>query len=687
MTRNKVYLFHCSRYNLITPIITMGLWGLADYITKEGYTVKIVHTLMEEQLNGVFDPAKFLSEDVLAVGFSAHWFPMLKESLDVAKMIKEQYPSICTIMGGYTASYFAGQVINDYPYIDAVIQGDGEKPLISLLNALSSNATDWESIPNLVWRKNGKVTFNDFSYVSNCDDIRHLNYASQPDYLYHYEDARSSSLLNMQFAYTGDFEITDFPPTNTFFLLTGKGCPVNCTFCGGGREAQKVINNRSRCMFLEDDQIIETIKKAIQQGHKSFYVSFDPLPERPRYVSWLRRIKEEKLDIDLFFGFWRLPNSEIIKEFKGVTSNLIFEISPETIEENLREKVRGFPFSNEEFYHTLDELFANRIYGHIYFSYPLPFETEQDVLLTRKAFWDIIRKYPHYIEPFYLRLSTDPGSPLHRNPEAFGCGLLVNSLEEHMEKSVGNSYGNITIHKVTSIPEGRQRDLYRRIECDNSLKRFFKSYLRLFVQAFSSCDALIAFIDGFYQFISFDQSILRDGKQLIYHLNQYALQNRPNCDSYLYDLLAFLSVNANLDDTSLQEESINTVVPAGIQDRIVHLQRNYALLCLNHDIYSTYKTMQEKKTFIRPETSKDPILYLLSRIKGEYTVYQINQSMYDLLLAFSTNDGKSVRTITEEIALQYADSTQELNAIADDLTKTAAALIEQKVLCLEDLEL
>lgn len=40
----KVLLIHCSQLNEIAPIVTMGLWGIADGINKAGYRVEIVNT-------------------------------------------------------------------------------------------------------------------------------------------------------------------------------------------------------------------------------------------------------------------------------------------------------------------------------------------------------------------------------------------------------------------------------------------------------------------------------------------------------------------------------------------------------------------------------------------------------------------------------------------------------------------
>ena len=92
--KGKILLFHCARYNNVTNIVAMGLWGIADYLTSAGYTVNIIHTGVEEQYYGNFDVKRYLDDDVILVGFSAHWFPMLNECIDNAEQIKAVNPSI-----------------------------------------------------------------------------------------------------------------------------------------------------------------------------------------------------------------------------------------------------------------------------------------------------------------------------------------------------------------------------------------------------------------------------------------------------------------------------------------------------------------------------------------------------------------------------------------------------------------
>lgn len=217
----KVYLFHCSRYNDITPIITMGLWGLADYLTKNDFDTKIIHTKVEEDIKGTFDLAEYLQDSPLAIGFSAHWFPMLKECLDIAREIKKINPQIYIFMGGYTASFYAQELIETYCYIDAVIKGDGEIPTLMLLKAIEENKPTLDKIPNLIWRNNGICTVNDVYYVSCYQDLKGIEYGNFSRYLYQYEAAKNSQYFALNMGFIGSFPISDFKMGKTFFFAYG----------------------------------------------------------------------------------------------------------------------------------------------------------------------------------------------------------------------------------------------------------------------------------------------------------------------------------------------------------------------------------------------------------------------------------------------------------------------------------
>ena len=53
--------------------------------------------------------------------------------------------------------------MKNHEYIDGIIRGDAELPIVELLR----NLTSLERVPNLIYRQNGKIKDNSITYVAN----------------------------------------------------------------------------------------------------------------------------------------------------------------------------------------------------------------------------------------------------------------------------------------------------------------------------------------------------------------------------------------------------------------------------------------------------------------------------------------------------------------------------------------
>lgn len=681
--KHKVYFVHCARYNNIAPIVTMGLWGLADYISKYNYEVKIINTKSEELVNGKFDIKDYIDDDVLAIGFSVHWFPGMKEALDISKEIKRINSGIKIFFGGYTSSFYSRELLERYDFIDAVVKGDGEIPTLSFLECVVNDRKEYSDVPNLVWKDGNQIVENQFNYVSTAEDLANCSYANFSKYLNNYKYCKDVEPFNMEFSKISNFHVTDFKPRKTFFLLTGKGCVVNCAFCGGGQEAQKIINNRCSCMFLDNDQVVDTVKSAISHGYNSFYVCFDPLPKNPKYIEWLRKLAEEKLDIDLVFGFWALPEENVIKEFKKVTNNLIFEISPESISERVRKKVRGFNFSNSEFYNSIDKLYKEKIYTWVYFSYPLPFETIEEIKMTRQTFWEINSEYEHYIEAFYLKQSTDPGSQIYCNPEKFDIEISTFDIEEHMKQG-DECIGNILIH-ANKADKLEREALYKKILLDNTLKKIFNYSMKYFVKAFNNIHAFIKFIDKFYDELGLNklssEEILVE-KLLEFTIKEYS-KKEVLFDNYLIELISFM--NSQIKAYNLAPMSVNKRFNYNIESlsgKAISLSESILLVELKYDLYNAYKMLILEKKFAKID-EVEMKYYMLINYESGINFIEINESLYLLLKCVENNVGIKINDVAKEVACTYAEDEKEYDFIYKDLENTLINLVNQEVLIIK----
>ena len=122
----------------------------------------------------------------------------------LAKKLRKRYPQIPIVIGGVHASLFPEEILRGHPEIDYIITGEGDYTIQKLLNALQDNA-NVKSIENLAWRSGEHIHVNKGpAVISNLDDL----------------------------PYTQDYYSNNF-------ILTSRGCPYPCTFCGANRNVRK----------------------------------------------------------------------------------------------------------------------------------------------------------------------------------------------------------------------------------------------------------------------------------------------------------------------------------------------------------------------------------------------------------------------------------------------------------------
>jgi radical SAM superfamily enzyme YgiQ (UPF0313 family) len=83
---------------LFPPI---GLLGLADYVTRNGHSAKIIHLGVEQKQYGSIDFDEIIAENQPAlVGLDLHWHFQSYDVIEVARKIKQARPEVAILLGG-----------------------------------------------------------------------------------------------------------------------------------------------------------------------------------------------------------------------------------------------------------------------------------------------------------------------------------------------------------------------------------------------------------------------------------------------------------------------------------------------------------------------------------------------------------------------------------------------------------
>ncbi|MDO9123812.1 MAG: hypothetical protein Q7V12_05250 [Deltaproteobacteria bacterium] len=266
-------------------LIPMGTLALADLASQAGYRTNILHLGLEWIERGDFSPLTYMKgKEVKVAAIPLHFHPQSYDVMKIAGEIKEEKKETFVLSGGYTASLFHREILSFFPQIDAVIRGDAEVPLIALMKALEEKR-GLEEIPNLTWRKDGEIRENPLSYVASESDLDRSSYTNlsllqdKETYIRH---------MGMPFVWAKGLSKEEnrkhFHLGHPIFPLNiGRGCPGNCTWCGGGSEAQQVVNGRKRAVFRSPEAVMKSMAEAVEMGYEMFNIAFDPGKEGERY--------------------------------------------------------------------------------------------------------------------------------------------------------------------------------------------------------------------------------------------------------------------------------------------------------------------------------------------------------------------------------------------------------------------
>jgi amino acid adenylation domain-containing protein len=502
-----VKLIHCGNKNIANPedkseknifFAPMGLFAMAHNLKEKGFDIEIIHLDLESgNLEDILD---FSTLD--AVGLDCHWANQSLVVINTAELIKQIKPEVFVFLGGYTSSFFNREILSSYSYIDAVIRGDGEVPIVELCSILEKRKyakadnkpeISMENVPNLSWKgPDNQVILNPFSYVASSRELDSLHF--------------SDLILMRNWKYYRDLSKfwTRFSPLDddsVFFLEVGRGCPYNCSFCGGNARAQKCISNREGHITRSIDSIMETIRDVAVMGYKLIYVTFEFAGSDEWYSKLFRRIKQEKISIHFGYGSWALPSKFLIDELSQCFEHSIIEISPETADLQLRRKNkdRRLYYTNEELEECLQYVAKkSNVKAQLYFGYFLADETEETVFRTLDYCGKLFQEYPQVAEVLYFNLSTDPASLLFFDPEKYNMDILVNTFKDYL-KALEEKYilKKKTRQSDTTLKKREAQSnmtLFRPADMSLQQMQQLTGKIELYIRIFSLCHNSLSFI-------------------------------------------------------------------------------------------------------------------------------------------------------------------------------------------------
>jgi len=253
----------------------LGMLYIATYLRENGVDISIIDEAAQGySLKETVDWVKKEDPDIL--GFSTCSSSGRKAAL-IAEKVKNENPDIVTVFGNFYATFNAERILKKYPFVDAIIRGEGEHTSLELAKCLEKKG-DLKKVLGINFRNNGQtISTPDRPLIKDVDSLPF------PD----------RELLDVEYHNTTAGIVV--APKKFSSFVTSRGCVFRCRFCGCRRLARTLWRSRSV------DNILEELHLLSSQGYKQLLFVDDNFTLNPkRVIKLCQRLKKEKVNVEFF---------------------------------------------------------------------------------------------------------------------------------------------------------------------------------------------------------------------------------------------------------------------------------------------------------------------------------------------------------------------------------------------------
>lgn len=280
-------------FNSLATDLPLGPLSISAYIKKHiNANVRLIDFNVEVNSLDEFNFPDFktfikqyLSENTAAgfipdiIGISSLFSPSYQNFIDLGEAAKAQWPSAYIVGGGNipTNSYQHIFATGGFQYFDALCFGEGEKPMLGLLQSTSYQQYAEES-DSWITASKVKTQFSPkHDFIDNLDEI--------PFYDYELCNHGRHGLNPVMTSYASHSDSTGY------HIMTSRGCPFLCTFCASHR----VHGRKMRYHSLE--RVFSDLRRLIDEYSARTIVFQDDhlMSDKERVLEILKFIKDRKL--------------------------------------------------------------------------------------------------------------------------------------------------------------------------------------------------------------------------------------------------------------------------------------------------------------------------------------------------------------------------------------------------------
>lgn len=397
----------------------LSVMALAGPLEQAGYRVTIIDAIMEPDVKQTVLQSL---EGAICLGVSCTAGHQLYQALEVTRLVRQRYPSLPIIWGGWFPSMLTTPTIQD-PDVDIVVRGQGEATFLELVYRLSRNLPI-DDVRGIAYKKDGRVVLTPERPIVDIN--------SAPPLPYHLIDVNAH--LESGVPLDGK---------RTISYYSSYGCPYQCTFCSNDALFGP------RWYALSPERVVDDIERLVKWGATKIIL------DDANYFVSMKRVREIcELVIERGLGGkleWETTGTaNVIHKFDEETLRLLKQsgcsgifIGAETGSRELMEVFKK-PITSEQTLGAAEALGRHGITPHISFVIGIPGEPEEALDDTLDLVAKIYRANPK-TNVFLFYFTPLPGVRLSNSPQTHEMTLDVpqdlTQWSAHGAKGFYSNYG------------------------------------------------------------------------------------------------------------------------------------------------------------------------------------------------------------------------------------------------------
>lgn len=376
----------------------VGIIGILNALRKKGVNVIGVNYAIEKDLNPNFDLNSFLAEtDYKVLMTDLHWYEHSFGALWVVEQSKKVRPNAHTILGGYTSTIYADEIMQNFSNVDFLVTGDSDLPIELLVDKLLGKIeTEFSEIPNILYRENGAVkTYSKTWVQTSLDDIDFVSV----DFFEHSERV---PFLSTKGASRKDSER---------WLCIARGCTFNCAYCCGANDNMEALFKRCNVLTASPEKVADDFLRLEKMGTLRVSPTHDfQMFGKEYYSAVFAEIRKRNIKPGLYLECFQLPTKAFIDDIMNTFDKrrTVLVISPISGNEELR-RMNGKLFTNDAFYKCVKYIIDNGIPLQLYYTLNIVGETAvqfQDTSVQMNLLHNMLKLTKKNV--FYQRVVIDP---------------------------------------------------------------------------------------------------------------------------------------------------------------------------------------------------------------------------------------------------------------------------------------